>query len=62
VQHTTSADGTRIVLVAATDRLVDLIPHAQLVVVPESHDHRVDPAGTVREMRSRLTAPDLYGP
>jgi hypothetical protein len=57
VQHTTSADGTRIVLVAAIDRLAELMPHAELVVVPESQDHGVDPAGTVREIRSRLTLP-----
>lgn len=41
-------------LVAATDRLADLMPHAELVVVPESHDHGVDPAGTAREICSRL--------
>ncbi len=44
-------------LVAATDRLAELRPHAELVVVPESHDHGVDPAGTVREIRSRLAVP-----
>ncbi len=42
-------------LVAATDRLVELMPHAELVVVPESHDHGVDPTGTAREIRSRVT-------
>ena len=26
----------------------------ELVVVPESHDHGVDPAGTVREVRARI--------
>jgi pimeloyl-ACP methyl ester carboxylesterase len=45
------------VLVAATDRLAELMPHAELVVVPESHDHGVDPAGTVRELRNRLALP-----
>lgn len=44
-------------LVAATDQLAELMPHAELVVVPESHDHGVDPAGTVREIRSRLALP-----
>jgi pimeloyl-ACP methyl ester carboxylesterase len=44
-------------LVAATDRLAGLMPHAELVVVPESHDHGVDPVGTVREIRSRLAPP-----
>ncbi len=41
-------------LVAATDRLAELMPHAELVIVPESHDHGVDPDGTAREIRSRL--------
>jgi pimeloyl-ACP methyl ester carboxylesterase len=45
------------VLVAATDRLAELMPGADLVVVPESHDHGLDPAGTVREIRSRLAIP-----
>jgi pimeloyl-ACP methyl ester carboxylesterase len=44
-------------LVAAIDRLAELMPHAELVVVPESQDHGVDPAGTVREIRNRLTLP-----
>ena len=44
-------------LVAATDRLAELMPYAELVIVPESHDHGVDPAGTVREIRRRLTLP-----
>lgn len=41
-------------LVAAANRLAELMPHAELVVVPESHDHAVDPAGTAREIHSRL--------
>ncbi len=41
-------------LVAATNRLAELMPHTELVIVPESHDHVVDPVGTVREIRSRL--------
>ena len=41
-------------LVVATDRLAELMPNAELVVVPESHHHGVDPVGTVREIRSRL--------
>jgi pimeloyl-ACP methyl ester carboxylesterase len=49
-------------LVAATDRLAELMPHADLVVVPESHDHGVDPAGTVREVLSRLALPTPRGP
>jgi pimeloyl-ACP methyl ester carboxylesterase len=44
-------------LVAATDRLAELMPQAELVVVPESRDHGVDPAGTVREIRRRLALP-----
>jgi pimeloyl-ACP methyl ester carboxylesterase len=47
-------DPTFPMLVAATDRLAKLMPHAELVVVPESHDHGVDPNGTVREIRRRL--------
>jgi pimeloyl-ACP methyl ester carboxylesterase len=43
--------------VAATDRLAELKARAELVVVPESHDHAVDPAGTVREIRRRLARP-----
>ena len=30
------------------------MPGADLVVVPESHDHAVDPAGTVREVLARV--------
>ncbi len=45
------------ILVAATDRLAELMPRAELLVVPESHDHGVDPAGTAREIRSRLSIP-----
>lgn len=49
-------------LVAATDRLAELMPHADLVVVPESHDHGVDPAGTAREIRNRLAPPGSLSP
>jgi pimeloyl-ACP methyl ester carboxylesterase len=42
------------VLVASTDRLAELMPSAELVVVPESHDHGVDPAATARLVRSRI--------
>jgi pimeloyl-ACP methyl ester carboxylesterase len=41
-------------LVTATERLATAMPRADLVVVPESHDHGVDPAGTVREVRARI--------
>jgi pimeloyl-ACP methyl ester carboxylesterase len=40
-------------LCAAVERLADVMPGADLVVVPESHDHRVDPVGTAREIRAR---------
>jgi pimeloyl-ACP methyl ester carboxylesterase len=40
-------------LVAAADRLAELMD-AELVIVPESHDHGVDPAGTAREVAARL--------
>ncbi|HEX6887985.1 MAG TPA: alpha/beta hydrolase [Candidatus Nanopelagicales bacterium] len=46
-------------LVASTDRLAALMPQADLVIVPESHDHSVDPVGTAREIRARLTAPGV---
>lgn len=42
-------------LVAAADRLTELMPNAELVVVPESRDHGVDPAGTAREVSIRLS-------
>jgi len=41
-------------LVQALERLSGLMPSAELVVVPESHDHSVDPAGTTREVAARL--------
>ncbi|MFD1722882.1 alpha/beta fold hydrolase [Amnibacterium endophyticum] len=41
-------------LVTASERLAAAIPQAELVVVPESHDHGVDPGGTAREVRRRL--------
>jgi pimeloyl-ACP methyl ester carboxylesterase len=42
------------VLVAAADRLAQVMPSADLVVVPESRDHGVDPAATARLVRSRI--------
>jgi pimeloyl-ACP methyl ester carboxylesterase len=42
------------VLITAAERLAAAMPQAELVVVPESRDHGVDPAGTAREIRSRL--------
>ena len=42
------------ILVAAADRLAGLMPNAELVVVPESRDHGVDPEGTTRVVRARL--------
>jgi pimeloyl-ACP methyl ester carboxylesterase len=41
-------------LVTAAERLAAAMPGAGLVVVPESHDHGVDPAGTVREVCARI--------
>ncbi|MDH2443465.1 alpha/beta hydrolase [Amnibacterium sp. CER49] len=41
-------------LVEACERLAAAMPQAELVVVPESHDHGVDPGGTTREIASRL--------
>lgn len=41
-------------LVAAAERLARAMPAAELVVVPESHDHGVDPEATARLVRSRI--------
>jgi pimeloyl-ACP methyl ester carboxylesterase len=41
-------------IVAAADRLAAAMPDAELVVVPESHDHAVDPPATARLVRDRL--------
>jgi pimeloyl-ACP methyl ester carboxylesterase len=43
------------VLVTACERLAAVMPGAELVVVPESHNHTVDPTGTVREVLARLS-------
>ena len=42
------------VIVAACDRLARVMPGVELVVVPESQNHAVHPAGTVREVRARI--------
>lgn len=42
-------------LVKAANLLAEAMPNAELVVVPESHDHGLDPAGTAREIRRWLT-------
>ncbi len=41
-------------LVDAADRLARTIAQAELVIVPESHDHAVDPVGTTREVLARI--------
>lgn len=41
-------------LVGACDRLAAAMPAAELVVVPESHDHGVDPPATARLIVSRI--------
>lgn len=41
-------------LVGAVERLAAAMPGADLVVVPESHDHGVDPEATARLVRSRI--------
>jgi pimeloyl-ACP methyl ester carboxylesterase len=41
-------------LVAAVERLAAAMPSAESVVVPESHDHGVDPEATARLVRSRI--------
>jgi len=40
-------------LVTASDRLAESIPHAELVIVPESVMHRPDPVATARVVRER---------
>src|SRR5215217_2886926 len=47
-------DPTVPLIVTAVERLAAAMPGTELVVVPESHDHGVDPTATVREVRSRI--------
>jgi hypothetical protein len=47
-------DPTLPLIVTAVERLAAAMPGTELVVVPESHDHGVDPAGTVRAVRARI--------
>jgi alpha-beta hydrolase superfamily lysophospholipase len=47
-------DPTVPLIVTAVEQLAAAMPGTELVVVPESHDHGVDPAGTVREVRARI--------
>jgi pimeloyl-ACP methyl ester carboxylesterase len=47
-------DPTAPVIVAAAERLAAAMAGVELVVVPESQNHGVDPAGTVREVLARL--------
>ena len=47
-------DPTFPLLTTAVERLAAAMPGTQLVVVPESHNHGVDPAGTVREVVARI--------
>ena len=42
------------VIVTACERLAAAMPGAELIVVPESRDHTLDPAGTAREVLARL--------
>jgi pimeloyl-ACP methyl ester carboxylesterase len=42
-------------IATAVERLAAAMPGTELVVVPESHDHGVDPGGTVREVRARIS-------
>jgi pimeloyl-ACP methyl ester carboxylesterase len=48
-------DPTLPLIVTAVERLAAAMPGTELVVVPESHDHGVDPGGTVREVRARIS-------
>lgn len=47
-------DPTFPVLVTAAERLAVAMPSAKLIVVPESRNHGVDPAGTARVIAERL--------
>ena len=47
-------DPTMPLILTAAERLAAAMPGTELVVVPESHDHGVDPAGTVREVHARI--------
>jgi pimeloyl-ACP methyl ester carboxylesterase len=49
-------DPTLPLIVTAVERLAAAMPGTEVVVVPESHDHGVDPGGTVREVRARISA------
>ena len=44
------------ILVAAAERLAAAMPSAELVIVPESHDHAMDPPATARLIADRLAA------
>lgn len=55
-------DPTMPLIVTAVERLAAAMPGTELVVVPESHDHGVDPAGTVREVRARIGGPSSSAP
>jgi predicted ATP-grasp superfamily ATP-dependent carboligase len=41
------------VIISGSDRLAEAIPHAELVIVPESVMHRPDPVATARVVRER---------
>lgn len=43
-------------LVRAVELLHDAMPNSELIVVPESQHHGVDPVGTAREIRRRIPA------
>jgi pimeloyl-ACP methyl ester carboxylesterase len=47
-------DPTVPMIVTAVERLAAAMAGTELVVVPESHNHGVDPAGTVREVHARI--------
>ena len=47
-------DPTLPLIITAVERLAAAMPGTEVVVVPESHDHGVDPGGTVREVRARI--------
>lgn len=49
-------DPTSPFLVRACELLHEALPESELLIVPESQNHGLDPVGTAREVRVRLTA------
>lgn len=50
------------VIVTAVAKLAKAMPQAEIVIVPESNDHGVDPQGTTREIHRRLATDRTQSP